>query len=435
MWARAKYILLPIFGAIAAVLSFQVAAPYESTLARQGLAATDPAARFTLGTQWGEVNRIAFGCLICASFCFILSAGRKVWWKVLWSTVAGGLIGGAVNYYTDSGSDRIGIVLAHSSGILGEMVASMAWCVLVPAGIAFSITLATGPTGERVRRAFIATIIAAVSSFGAQMGVSALAAPNLMSQGLDGGLLTPGGSLNLQSQIPVWRSEAIAVGIALGFTMMVADQWARAGTLRLLLGRNEYRDWSLDHPVNRIGSSEGLEIPIWGFRQVARVHGQVVRSGIHFVFESLGMGAAINGQPIPSAVLVHGDILTLGDATLVFLARGAPRMTTAFRPEARPMPAAPSQALHHLVDATGGHFTLAPGFYEVGRDASCSIPLPNETTVSRRHATLTITPQGAQVADLGSSNGTKVNGSRISVPTALCPGDHLEFGSARFQYR
>src|SRR5262249_45645738 len=49
-------------------------------------------------------------------------------------------------------------------------------------------------------------------------------------------------------------------------------------------------------------------------------------------------------------------------------------------------------------------------------------------SVSWNHARVELTPQGAFVSDLGSSNGTYVNGQRIEARTALHPGDVIELG-------
>jgi hypothetical protein len=58
----------------------------------------------------------------------------------------------------------------------------------------------------------------------------------------------------------------------------------------------------------------------------------------------------------------------------------------------------------------------------------------DDTTVSRRHATITRKSGGFELADLGSTNGTYVNGGRVSKPVALKPGDEIKFGSVRFAF-
>src|SRR6267142_1485364 len=58
----------------------------------------------------------------------------------------------------------------------------------------------------------------------------------------------------------------------------------------------------------------------------------------------------------------------------------------------------------------------------------------DDNTVSRRHATITHKTGGFELADLGSTNGTVVNGKRVRVPVALGRGDEIKFGSARYTF-
>ncbi len=58
----------------------------------------------------------------------------------------------------------------------------------------------------------------------------------------------------------------------------------------------------------------------------------------------------------------------------------------------------------------------------------------DDTTVSRRHATITRKPDSFELSDLGSTNGTFVNGGRVRKPIALKRGDEIKFGSARFAF-
>jgi EAL domain-containing protein (putative c-di-GMP-specific phosphodiesterase class I) len=70
--------------------------------------------------------------------------------------------------------------------------------------------------------------------------------------------------------------------------------------------------------------------------------------------------------------------------------------------------------------------------FVVGRrpEASLSIPSP---TVSREHAELTVVEEGLLLRDLGSTNGTFVNGTRIQQPCTVTHGDLLQFGQIVFR--
>ena len=69
----------------------------------------------------------------------------------------------------------------------------------------------------------------------------------------------------------------------------------------------------------------------------------------------------------------------------------------------------------------------------VGRALTSDIALL-DPTVSRRHAALTVGDGGVEVRDLGSSNGTFVNGARIEQ-SRLAAGDVLTFGKLSFELR
>ncbi|MGZ6187081.1 MAG: FHA domain-containing protein, partial [Candidatus Binataceae bacterium] len=67
----------------------------------------------------------------------------------------------------------------------------------------------------------------------------------------------------------------------------------------------------------------------------------------------------------------------------------------------------------------------------VGTAASNDLQL-DEPTASRRHAALERRGGRWHVADLGSTNGTYINGRRVTAPTPLQRGDELRFANARF---
>ena len=69
----------------------------------------------------------------------------------------------------------------------------------------------------------------------------------------------------------------------------------------------------------------------------------------------------------------------------------------------------------------------------IGREYDCDFVL-DEPTVSRHHAILRRTPEGWVVRDVGSTNGTRLNGWRIDE-AALRVGDELTIGTSRFVIR
>lgn len=70
--------------------------------------------------------------------------------------------------------------------------------------------------------------------------------------------------------------------------------------------------------------------------------------------------------------------------------------------------------------------------FVIGRDDACNLVL-DDAEVSRRHAYAIETPGGLEVGDLGSSNGTRLNGRPLEQPARLGPGDTLEIGSTKLQ--
>jgi pSer/pThr/pTyr-binding forkhead associated (FHA) protein len=70
----------------------------------------------------------------------------------------------------------------------------------------------------------------------------------------------------------------------------------------------------------------------------------------------------------------------------------------------------------------------------LGRDRDCVARIEH-ATISRHHASIVITGTTALLQDLGSRNGTWVNGRRIGEPTELEDGDEVRLGSVTLTYR
>lgn len=102
------------------------------------------------------------------------------------------------------------------------------------------------------------------------------------------------------------------------------------------------------------------------------------------------------------------------------------------QPPQQPRAAAPQQrkapsACQLRETSTGKTWRIACDSTVIGRDESQADLILEDSNVSRRHAELKRTPAGWQVCDLGSTNGTRVNGMRVTEQT-LTSGDALTMG-------
>jgi len=136
-------------------------------------------------------------------------------------------------------------------------------------------------------------------------------------------------------------------------------------------------------------------------------------------------------------VLMYVFLLVLV-LTLMADARAArPAAATAPGPVPAPAPA-PQSAPHVLrlevlagtTPVTGRNYTLY-GPLEIGRATSCDISIPNKF-VSTRHARILPNDDAWVLEDLGSTNGTLLNGELLDTPRRLAPGDRVLVGDTEF---
>jgi hypothetical protein len=101
---------------------------------------------------------------------------------------------------------------------------------------------------------------------------------------------------------------------------------------------------------------------------------------------------------------------------------------------AEPMNSSPRLVEAALVLQNGERVTLDTDSLKIGRQASCRVVF-NDSNVSREHAQMRRSTDGWKLLDLGSTNGTKINGVKITEEQVLVNGDELGFGtsSAKFE--
>jgi hypothetical protein len=77
---------------------------------------------------------------------------------------------------------------------------------------------------------------------------------------------------------------------------------------------------------------------------------------------------------------------------------------------------------------------LPAGEHILGRSNEAAIFI-DSVGVSRHHARISITADGARLEDLGSKNGTRVNGHPVHAPTTLADGAIIVLGNTALKFR
>jgi ABC-type multidrug transport system ATPase subunit len=180
---------------------------------------------------------------------------------------------------------------------------------------------------------------------------------------------------------------------------------------------------TLDRDVFTIGRYSDNDI-VLAHNYVSGHHGRLEsRDGVwHYIDLGSTNGTYINGQRTVSAVLRDGDILRIGDLQgnsvgLTFRAAG-------IGDAAAPIP--------NIIGIGATELGMKSVLF-IGRDPKADISLP-APIVSWQHARLDLTEEGHVLADLGSTNGTFVNGQRLAQPCLLQEGDIVQIGPFTLVY-
>jgi len=129
-----------------------------------------------------------------------------------------------------------------------------------------------------------------------------------------------------------------------------------------------------------------------------------------------GRELVIDGRPVPAGTGLDESGLVVGSTV---------RATRVHQPQVPP----PVVVVRVVGGLSAGHsFNLGPGRALVGRDEYATVVV-KDRSVSREHCQLDVTPTGqVTLTDLGSSNGTDVNGVRVTAPVAIGPDDIVSLG-------
>lgn len=270
-------------------------------------------------------------------------------------------------------------------------------------------------------------------------------------------------------------------GAAIGLFIGLVENMMKQAWVRVVEGRNEGREYIITKDRTTIGRDELSDIGLFGDRNVSPLHAVIeAQGGRHILRDnSSSLGTAVRGQKIAECVLRDGDVIEIGAMRLEFhekatasrvpqirdvASKPLPKIPTSDKmcpfcggfkdpktgtcecsvvgsaaPAYAPQPqAAPTGNGYRLTGIGGAYagqtFALSPtGATSIGREQGRDIQLSMDTTISRKHARIVNEGGSFVVYDEGSSNGTSVNGARITRQQ-IAPGDTIDFGSSRFRF-
>lgn len=212
--------------------------------------------------------------------------------------------------------------------------------------------------------------------------------------------------------------------------------------MKLVFPNGEHPQVLLSHGVNRIGTAGEGAVVLQGEGVVAHhceIH--VTGTGANLQVPANGGPVSVNGKPVPDIMALRaGDMIGIGPVQARFAIVEAARSSSPAAAGAsadeesdtgvtRVRMALPKYMLRGVSGAVFGKVFPVHGPVVIGRAAEADISVAAEE-ISRRHALVKPTADGLSVEDLGSSNGTYINGKRVQQGF-LKPGDELRLDAVR----
>lgn len=127
--------------------------------------------------------------------------------------------------------------------------------------------------------------------------------------------------------------------------------------------------------------------------------------------------------------VIAADLFGVGTAR-----RKTPRATVASAPPTRKVKRHPRELVVHPPNGEAVQVAMNGSTITLGRSTAASIRV-DDVYVSDEHTQIVSTEDGWMVRDLGSTNGTFLNGAKVTQPTLLAHGDHLRLGKTRVEVK
>lgn len=209
--------------------------------------------------------------------------------------------------------------------------------------------------------------------------------------------------------------------------------------MKLIFPNGEHASVDLSDGRWIVGSAGDAQIAI-ALPGVAPRHAQlqVAHGAVSVQGLTAGAALAINGRPVTAeTALKPGDLITIGPVAcrLAAVERAAAAVAPAKASvdetgSTRLRIALPRFVLRGVSGPTFGKAFPIHGTMTIGRQADCDITVATEE-ISRHHARVQATADGLLVEDLGSANGTYINGKRVQGGL-LRTGEELRLDTVRF---
>jgi len=209
---------------------------------------------------------------------------------------------------------------------------------------------------------------------------------------------------------------------------------------RLSFPNGEHPDFVLAPGVCGIGSDRDNQI-VLGVSGVAAHHARLEIDGRGLTLSVLDPRAHthLNARPVREKGIVRlGDVLSVDTVQIVIKPERDEVIRTAVpvddaavaEAETRVRAVPPKVVLRGVSGAQFGRIVPVRGRLTIGRGSECDLAL-DEPEMSRKHALIENSGDGIYLRDLGSSNGTFVNGVQVR-DAVLHPGDQIAFDRNRF---
>lgn len=178
----------------------------------------------------------------------------------------------------------------------------------------------------------------------------------------------------------------------------------------------------------RLGDSDFARAKEWGAPLAEELCGIAVE---HAKSQGYSLQGAVQVSFHRDSALKSGSFDI--ESSSVAAAAGAAKATTPAPPQPSLPPRQPPR-MQPVLDINGQRYALNAGSIVLGRSAEADIPV-DDSGVSRRHLEIQQRTNTTFAVDLGSTNGSYVNGQRVSGETELLDGSVITMGRTRITFR